>query len=359
MNDKIQKVLAAAGYGSRRGIEQLIAAGRITVDGQKAVIGQRLNGQEKVIIDGRAVQLGTARPPCRVIMYYKPEGELTTQSDPQNRPTVYDHLPAPGQGRWIYIGRLDINTSGLLLFTTDGELANALMHPKNSIERTYAVRVYGEVSDRTIRRLQEGLTLEDGPAHFERVEFQGSSGRNGWYNVTLREGRKREVRRLWEAAGLTVSRLIRISYGGIALDPGLKSGEFRELSTAEINLLRKAALLEPLDAQGSAEAHPQSMAKLQVPSGKYSSYKSAGQRPSPWESGFGGQDYEKARRVPRERRAGQRAGSALRHTRGESAFGFGRSSGRTSGGDASRGRTNHQGPRQGSSQPHRSRHRPL
>lgn len=180
-------------------------------------------------------------------MYHKPEGELTTLSDPENRPTVFDHIPKPPTGRWIYIGRLDINTSGLLLFTTDGELANALMHPKYEVERVYAARIYGEVSEEQIDQLTLGVMLEDGKARFNKVTYVGGEGRNAWYHVTLKEGRKREVRRLWEAVGLKVSRLIRIKYAGIDLDPDLKTGQFRELTLNELNRLRKAVHLEPVE----------------------------------------------------------------------------------------------------------------
>lgn len=247
MSEKLQKVLARMGLGSRRGIEKLILQGRVSVNERPAVIGQRVESGVRIRIDGRPVRDPfSAVPPCRVLMYHKPEGELTTHADPENRPTVFDHLPRPESGRWIYIGRLDINSSGLLLFTTDGELANALMHPRGGIERVYATRVYGEVSAEQLQWLLEGVMLEDGPAHFEKIEFAGGEGRNSWYRVYLREGRRREVRRLWEAAGVTVSRLIRIRYAGIELDPRLKQGEFRELEPREVNLLRKQAALSPL-----------------------------------------------------------------------------------------------------------------
>ncbi len=247
MSEKIQKVLARMGLGSRRGIEELISQGRVSVNGEAAKLGDRIEGDVTVAVDGRVVlRPGQQKPLCRVLMYHKPEGELTTLDDPEDRPTVFDHLPNPGEGRWIYIGRLDINTSGLLLFTTDGELANALMHPSRGVERVYAARVFGEVSDEQIEKLTTGVKLEDGMARFESVEFAGGTGMNAWYHCTLREGRKREVRRLWEACGLQVSRLIRIKYAGIGLDRDLREGQWRELRPNEINILRASAGLEAL-----------------------------------------------------------------------------------------------------------------
>ncbi len=249
MSEKLQKVLARLGLGSRRGLEEIIAQGRVSVNGVTAKLGDRVEENATVKLDGRTVMSpDTKKPVCRVLMYHKPEGELTTLDDPKDRPTVFDHLPKPPEGRWIYIGRLDINTSGLLLFTTDGELANTLMHPRHGIERVYASRVYGEVTDETVEKLLIGVTLDDGDAHFEKISYVGGEGRNAWYHVTIKEGRKREVRRLWESAGVTVSRLIRIKYAGIELDPALKAGEYRELNGKEINLLRKNAGLKPLDA---------------------------------------------------------------------------------------------------------------
>ena len=230
MTEKLQKILSRAGIASRRALEQMIEEGRVVVNGKTANVGDRFEANEITVkIDGKVVlSPDTNQVSCRVLMYHKPEGELTTLSDPDNRPTVFDHIPKPPQGRWIYIGRLDINTSGLLLFTTDGELANALMHPKYEVERIYAARIYGEVSEEQIDALTQGVKLEDGKARFNRVVYVGGEGRNAWYHVSLKEGRKREVRRLWEAVGLKVSRLIRIKYAGIDLDPNLKSGQYRE-----------------------------------------------------------------------------------------------------------------------------------
>lgn len=239
MSEKLQKVLARMGVGSRRELDALIAQGRVEVNGRTATVGDRIEGEITVRIDGKTVLTPeTRKPGCRVLMYHKPEGELTTIKDPEDRPTVFDHLPRPDFGRWIYVGRLDLNTSGLLLFTTDGELANALMHPRGGIERVYAVRVFGDITDEDLKKLQSGVELEDGRARFDKVQFAGGEGRNQWFHVTLKEGRNREVRRLWEAIGAKVSRLIRIKYANIELDPRLKAGQFRELTIDEINRLR-------------------------------------------------------------------------------------------------------------------------
>ncbi len=247
MSEKLQKVLARLGLGSRRELDAMIAAGRVEVNGKTAKVGDRVEAAITVKIDGKVVATpDTQRPKCRVLMYYKPEGELTTIKDPEDRPTVFDHLPRPDFGRWIYVGRLDLNTSGLLLFTTDGELANALMHPRGGIERIYAARVFGEVTEEQLEQLRKGVTLEDGPARFEQVRLVGGEGRNVWYHVTLKEGRNREVRRLWESVGVQVSRLIRIKYANIDLDPKLHAGQYRELSLSEINNLRAIVGLRAL-----------------------------------------------------------------------------------------------------------------
>jgi len=237
--ERLQKVLAAAGLGSRRGIEALIRAGRVRVDGRPAELGERVTGDEDIRIDEQPVQLGPR--PARALIYYKPEGELCTRRDPGGRPTVFERLPAPEAGRWIAVGRLDLNSSGLMLFTTDGELANRLMHPRYRVEREYAVRVLGEVSAEALNRLLTGVRLEDGPARLETIEEAGGSGANHWYRVTLREGRRREVRRLWESQGVTVSRLIRVRLGPLALPPGMRTGEIRSVGAAELDRLCTAA----------------------------------------------------------------------------------------------------------------------
>lgn len=242
MSEKLQKVLARAGQGSRREIENMIAAGRVSVDSKAATLGDRVAADKavKIRIDGRVIPLSApAAEVCRVLAYYKPEGELCTRSDPEGRPTVFDRLPALHGARWIAVGRLDVNTCGLLLFTTDGELANRLMHPGSQVEREYAVRVFGQMDDEKVRQLGRGVLLEDGPAAFKTLRFAGGEGINQWYNVTLAEGKNREVRRLWEAAGVQVSRLIRVRYGAITLPKGLPRGGWTELDLQMTNYLRE------------------------------------------------------------------------------------------------------------------------
>nr|WP_268991764.1 23S rRNA pseudouridine(2605) synthase RluB [Limnobaculum eriocheiris] len=248
MSEKLQKVLANSGHGSRREIEAMIQAGRISVDGKIATLGDRIevNASIRVRIDGHVVALReTEETVCRVLAYYKPEGELCTRKDPEGRPTVFDRLPKMRASRWVAVGRLDVNTSGLLLFTTDGELANRLMHPSREVEREYAVRVFGQVDEDKIKQLRKGVQLEDGMAAFRTISFQGGEGINQWYNVTLTEGRNREVRRLWEAVDVQVSRLIRIRYGALGLPKGLPRGGWTELDLNATNYLREMVGLPP------------------------------------------------------------------------------------------------------------------
>ncbi|WJV55827.1 23S rRNA pseudouridine(2605) synthase RluB [Pectobacteriaceae bacterium CE70] len=248
MSEKLQKVMARAGHGSRREIESMIQQGRISVDGKIATLGDRVEvtNATKIRIDGHVVVVrDTEQTVCRVLMYYKPEGELCTRSDPDGRPTVFDRLPKIQGSRWVAVGRLDVNTSGLLLFTTDGELANRLMHPSQEVEREYAVRVFGEVNDEKIKQLSKGVQLDDGPASFRKIRYQGGEGLNQWYNVTLTEGRNREVRRLWEAVGVQVSRLIRVRYGDIQLPKGLPRGGWAEMNLTDVNYLRELVKLTP------------------------------------------------------------------------------------------------------------------
>jgi len=242
----LQKLLAQAGHGSRREIEGWIRAGRVTVDGVTATLGQRVTGSEKICLDGRPLPVERAtRQSPRVIAYHKQVGELVTRSDPEGRQTVFSSLPSIQAGRWIPVGRLDINTAGLLLLTTDGTLAHHLMHPSSGVEREYAVRVLGEVTPDDRRQLTMGIQLDDGPASFEQVVEAGGDGANRWYHVVLREGRKREVRRLWEALGHTVSRLIRVRYGPVRLARELRPGKWRELTPGELTALYRSAGLEP------------------------------------------------------------------------------------------------------------------
>jgi len=243
-------VLAAAGVASRRRIEDLIAAGRIVVDGRRARLGELLVGGERVLLDGRPVSLPTEAPgrAHAHLAYYKPAGELTSRQDPKGRARVFDALPRPQHGRWIAVGRLDLNTLGLLLFTTDGELAHRLMHPRYGVPREYAVRVLGPVTDTQLRRLKTGIELDDGHARFDALEPSGGSGRNVWYRVSLHEGRNREVRRMFEAVGLTVSRLIRVRYGPVKLG-ALHRGQTRALSDSEVTALYDAVQL-PVSGSG-------------------------------------------------------------------------------------------------------------
>ncbi|MGD8377999.1 MAG: pseudouridine synthase [Gammaproteobacteria bacterium] len=258
---RLQKVVAAAGLGSRRQIEGWIEAGRVQVNGKPAELGQKVAEGDRITVDGRPLRVSAhVLPERRVIAYHKPEGEFTTRRDTEGRPTVFDNLPRLRRGRWVNIGRLDANTSGLLLFTTDGELANALMHPSRRVVRQYAVRVLGEVPSEVIRRLLEGVSLADGEARFEQIVDAGGQGANHWYKVTLREGRNREVRRLWESQGITVSRLMRVQYGPVSLPRNLPRGQCRELGAGEVRSLLDAAGL----SQAVAEEQPRLRRKAPV-----------------------------------------------------------------------------------------------
>jgi 23S rRNA pseudouridine2605 synthase len=238
---KLHKVLAQAGLGSRLEMEQLIMEGRISVNNEPAHIGQRIQWGDQIKVNGRPIKVRIAPPPARVIAYHKPVGEVVTHDDPQNRPTVFRKLPRLQQGKWQSVGRLDLNTEGLLLFTNSGELANKLMHPRFGLEREYAVRVLGAFSNDEKQRLLDGLELEDGQAQFNSIEDGGGEGANAWYRVTISEGRNREVRRLCEALGHAVSRLIRIRYGAMLLPRGLKRGAWIELDDRDIRSLMHAA----------------------------------------------------------------------------------------------------------------------
>jgi 23S rRNA pseudouridine2605 synthase len=241
--DKLHKVLANQGLGSRREIETWIAAGRILVNGKVAQLGDRVSGQEKIVLDGRLLKVRSAdvQESPRVLIYYKPEGEVCTRKDEENRKTVFENLPALRGQRWILVGRLDINTSGLLLLTTDGALANRLMHPSSQLEREYAVRILGKVDEATQERLLSGVMLEDGPAAFKSITMAGGEGANRWYHVVVTEGRNRLVRRLWESQNLVVSRLMRVRYGNVTLPKGLARGKYKELSPEQIHdVLAKA-----------------------------------------------------------------------------------------------------------------------
>jgi 23S rRNA pseudouridine2605 synthase len=244
-NPKLHKVLAQAGLGSRLEMEQLILEGRISVNNEPAHTGQRIQYGDQVKVNGKPVRFRIEPPPARVIAYHKPVGEVVTREDPQNRPTVFRSLPRLQQGKWQSVGRLDLNTEGLLLFTTDGALANNLMHPRFGLEREYAVRVLGALSKEEKQRLLDGVQLDDGIAQFGSIEDGGGEGSNCWYRVTISEGRNREVRRMLEAVGHAVSRLIRIRYGAMLLPRGLRRGAWMELDQQDISALMKAAGTAP------------------------------------------------------------------------------------------------------------------
>lgn len=248
MSEKLQKVLARCGVGSRREMETYITNNRVSINGKVAKLGDRIDSTETIRVDGHVIEIRpVADEICRVIMYNKPEGEMCTRKDPQGRPTVYDRLPQLKNSRWIGIGRLDVNTSGLLLFTNDGDLANRLMHPSYEIEREYSVRVFGEVENSHLQNLTKGVELEDGIAKFDKIKAdsnQNDESSNRWFTVSLREGKNREVRRLWASQELTVSRLVRTRYADVVLDRRLIQGGWRELPLDELNKLRKKVGLD-------------------------------------------------------------------------------------------------------------------
>ncbi|WP_086984476.1 23S rRNA pseudouridine(2605) synthase RluB [Vibrio aphrogenes] len=247
MSEKLQKILARAGNGSRRELEAMIQAGRVSINGQVARLGDRLEDENATVrIDGHKVSVKDSEEViCRVLAYNKPEGELCTRHDPEGRRTVFDRLPKIKGSRWVSVGRLDANTGGLLLFTTDGELANRLMHPSRQVEREYLVRVFGEVTEDMVRNVTNGVELEDGKARFEDVVYAGGEGMNHTFYVMITEGRNREVRRLWESQGVTVSRLKRVRYGDIFLEKSLPRGGWVELELKEVNYLREMVDLQP------------------------------------------------------------------------------------------------------------------
>jgi 23S rRNA pseudouridine2605 synthase len=241
MSERLQKLLAGAGHGSRRGVEEWIRAGRITLNGRVAQLGDRATAADRICLDGRPLDLGGTRESVEVLLYNKPVGEVTTRHDPEGRPTVFDHLPSPETGRWIVVGRLDVNTSGLLLFTNDGELAHRLMHPSTEVEREYRVRLRGIPAPDVLDRLRRGVVLEDGPASFDRVEVESNEGSHSWFRVELHEGRNREVRRLFEHEGFMVSRLTRIRYGNVSLPGELRPGGHMRLGAADLAALSRLA----------------------------------------------------------------------------------------------------------------------
>ena len=238
--EKLQKVLAHVGLGSRRQIEQWIEAGRLSIDGKQARLGDRVRGGQAVRLDGKPVALDSATG-VRVLLYHKPLREVCSRHDPEGRNTVFERLPRLKSGRWISVGRLDFNTTGVLLFTTDGELAHALMHPSAAIEREYLVRVMGSVDEAMLDRLKKGVQLDDGPARFSDIQEGGGDGINRFFYVVLMEGRNREVRRLWESQGLTVSRLKRVRYGDVFMPSKLKQGQWLELPQKDVDVIYQMA----------------------------------------------------------------------------------------------------------------------
>jgi 23S rRNA pseudouridine2605 synthase len=262
MSERLHKVLAAAGLGSRREMEEWIRAGRVVVNGQVATVGQTVGPRDRVIVNGKPVRLNleVQRLP-RVLLYNKPEGEIVSHSDPQGRPTVFANLPRMRTAKWLAVGRLDLNSGGLLLFTTSGELANRLMHPRYEVEREYAVRVMGLLTPEQGRQLRQGIEIDGTLAKFESIVDQGGEGANHWYHVVIKEGRNREVRRMFDAVGLMVSRLTRVRYGSLRLPPRLRRGGHVELEREEVEgLLRQVGL-----QAGPASAPQKSRARKPTP----------------------------------------------------------------------------------------------
>ena len=237
--ERLQKIMAAAGLGSRRGLEQQIKDGQVQVNGTVAALGASVKAGDTITFEQQRLEVVAKPVAHRTLIYNKPEGEVTTRSDPQGRPTVFDRLPKVRNARWVAIGRLDINTTGLLLLTTDGELANAMMHPSSNIDREYACRVRGEASPEQLEQLKAGVELDDGPASFSDIQPAGGTGENHWYHATIMEGRNREVRRLWESQGLVVSRLKRVRYGAAFMPKRLLVGKWSEIDARDHRVLRE------------------------------------------------------------------------------------------------------------------------
>lgn len=268
--EKLQKVLARIGLASRRDLEAWISEGRVKVNGAVATLGQRVSPNDSIAVDGRVIaREEVTQKVRRVLIYNKPEGEICTRDDPEGRPTIFDRLPRAKEGRWINVGRLDINTTGLLLFTTDGELANRLMHPSYQMDREYAVRVRGEVTEEIIEQLKQGVMLEDGPAKFTDIqEAPGGEGFNHWYHCVVMEGRNREVRRLWESQGLVVSRLKRVRFGPVFMTSELTMGRWREMSQREVDILAAEVGLQPVELPAMTGRMREKLDRLQRKSAK-------------------------------------------------------------------------------------------
>ena len=313
--EKLQKVLARAGLGSRRDIEQWITDGRVKVNGAVATLGARVELRDAISVDGQLLKREDIQQTVRrVLIYNKPEGEICTRDDPEGRPTVFDRLPRPKEGRWINIGRLDINTTGLLLFTTDGELANRLMHPSYEMDREYAVRVRGEVTEEMIEQLKAGVMLEDGPAKFTDIkEAPGGDGLNHWFHCVVMEGRNREVRRLWESQGVVVSRLKRVRFGPVFMTSDLPMGRWREMGQREVDILSEEVGLKPVALPAMKEKMREKLDRLQRKAAKPLARGERPKRvlrPAEGEAAPRGEGAERAPRAPRkpagERREGGR-----------------------------------------------------
>jgi len=324
---KLHKVLADAGLGSRRDMEELIIAGRVSVNGEPAHIGQRILPADQVRINGKLIQRKLSKRPPRVLIYHKPAGEIVSHSDPDGRPSVFERLPTMKAGKWLAVGRLDFNTEGLLLFTTSGDLANRLMHPRYGIEREYAVRTLGELEEGMRQKLLSGVELEDGTAQFSKIADGGGEGVNRWYRVTIGEGRNREVRRMFEAVGLTVSRLIRTRYGALTLPSGLKRGRWEELDEQAVrNLMALSGLEKAAAVQGKGRSE---RPDRQVPNGNVAPDKgqkrgaqrgqgqSRSRQPDPLQTALGFPEFGQARRAGGRPRTGMAAtGMVRRRARG-------------------------------------------
>ena len=295
---KLHKVLAEAGLGSRRDMEELIVAGRVSVNGEPAHIGQRILPTDQVRFNGRLIKRQVAKALPKVLIYHKPAGEIVSHDDPEKRPSVFDGLPSLKSGKWLAVGRLDFNTEGLLLFTNSGDLANRLMHPRYNIDREYAVRTLGELDEASRQKLLSGVTLDDGPGQFTKIYDGGGEGVNRWYRVTIGEGRNREVRRMFEAVGLTVSRLIRTRYGALTLPKDLKRGRWAELSPNEVRGLLKLCgmAVEKPSVDGTSKKggkKPNARRNLAVESRRGATEfprKTRGRQPDPLQTSFGYMD---------------------------------------------------------------------
>lgn len=253
MSEKLQKILSRAGLGSRRALEELISQGRVKVNNQVAKLGDRADSSDKISVNGRVIHnLDTSRQKTRILIYNKPIGEISSRNDKWHDKTVFDNLPKMRNERWVQVGRLDINTQGLLIFTNNGDLAHKLMHPSQEIEREYAARIHGRVSPQMIENLLKGVQFEDGLLKFDSVEYRGGEGINSWYHVILKEGKNREVRRLWQSQDVEVSRLIRVRFGDFSLPRNLSRGRYYELSDIEVKKMLKK-ILDKTDGKSKRE----------------------------------------------------------------------------------------------------------